>query len=129
LRAELPGILNWALAGLHRLFVTNHNRFTIVKAADEAINAMRDLASPVRAFVRENCELGGTFEVAVEHLYRDFKVWAENNGHPKSTKQMFARDLRAAFPAIHMRRLGTDLEDRVRVYFGIRLRPREDASA
>jgi putative DNA primase/helicase len=124
LRAELAGILNWALEGLHRLTLTN--RFTIVGTADEAINAMRDLASPVRAYVRENCELGGVFEIAVDHLYGDFKIWAENNGHAKISKQTFGRDLRAAFSVIGMKRPRTgEGDERVRFYVGIRLRPRD----
>ena len=57
LRAELPGILNWALAGLERMTFTNGNRFTRLAAADEAIATMRDLASPVGAFVREKCDV------------------------------------------------------------------------
>ena len=51
---ELPGILNWALEGLARLN-RNDGRFTRVPSAEEAIIAMRDLASPVAAFVRERC--------------------------------------------------------------------------
>src|SRR5262249_45883654 len=58
LRGELPGILNWSLAGLERLTIENENRFTRVASADEAIIVMRDLASPVAAFVREQCVLG-----------------------------------------------------------------------
>jgi len=120
---EMPGILNWALAGLHRLTVTNRNTFTRVSTADEAIAAMRDLASPVAAFARERCEIGKPeFEIEVEHLYVDHKNWAENNGHPKPTKQVFARDLRAAFPAIRMKRPRTDEEKRVRIYVGIKLK-------
>ncbi|MEZ2144931.1 phage/plasmid primase, P4 family [Bradyrhizobium sp. DN5] len=120
---ELPGILNWALAGLHRLTVTNRNRFTRVSTADEAIAAMRDLASPVAAFVRERCEIGKPeFEIEVGRLYVDYKNWAEHNGHPKPTKQVFARDLRAAFPAIRMKRPRTEEEKRVRFYVGIKLK-------
>ena len=63
LLAELPGILNWSLAGLERLTFTNKNRFTVVTAADEAVTAMRDLASPVGAFVRERCEVGADKKV------------------------------------------------------------------
>jgi putative DNA primase/helicase len=129
LRAELPGILNWSLEGLRRLTVTNHNRFTVVSASDEAINVMRDLASPVRAYVRENCKVGQDkdtkkpFQIEVERLYGDFKTWAENNGHPRSSKQIFGRDLRAAFPTIGMVRPRTgEGDERVRLYVGIRLR-------
>jgi putative DNA primase/helicase len=121
LRDELPGILNWALKSLRRLTVTNRNIFTRVRTADEAIVAMRDLASPVAAFVREQCVIGKPeFEIDVDHLYMDFKLWAENNGHMKSTKQLFGRDLRAAFPNIRMMRPRTEEEKRVRVYVGIK---------
>src|SRR5206468_2444465 len=69
LLAELPGILNWALDGLHRLTIENKNRFTWLPAADEAMMAMRDLASPVAAFVREECMLGADKRVSVESIY------------------------------------------------------------
>jgi putative DNA primase/helicase len=67
-------------------------------AAEEAIAVMRDLASPVGAFVREQCDTGADKQVAVDELYGAFKIWAENNGHAKPTKQLFGRDLRAAVP-------------------------------
>jgi len=41
-----------ALDGLQRLTVANSNCFTRLPSADEAITTMRDLASPVAAFVR-----------------------------------------------------------------------------
>jgi putative DNA primase/helicase len=47
LHCELTGILNWALFGLRRLTIENGKRFTRVASAEEAIGAMRDLASPV----------------------------------------------------------------------------------
>jgi putative DNA primase/helicase len=121
---ELPGILNWALAGLHRLTVVNRNTFTRVSAADEVIATMRDLASPVAAFVRERCEVGGSdCEIGVEHLYTDYKGWAENNGHAKSSKQVFGRDLHAAFPTIRIKRLGTEQSGkRRRNYVGLKLK-------
>ena len=61
LSAEMTGVLNWALDGLHRLTVVNGNRFTRVPSADEALAQMRDLASPIRAFVREECETGSRY--------------------------------------------------------------------
>jgi hypothetical protein len=42
---------------------------------------MRDLASPIGAFVREQCDTGADKQVAVDELYGAFKIWAENNGH------------------------------------------------
>src|SRR5262249_32637768 len=114
----------WALAGLHRLIVTNRKVFTRVSAADEAVAAMRDLASPVAAFVREHCDIGqAEYEIDVDQLYTDFKGWAENNGYPKTTKQLFGPDLHAASPAIRIKRPGaSEGEKRRRVYSGIRLK-------
>ena len=65
LQGELAGILNWALAGLQRLTVENGNRFTWLASAEEAITTLRDLASPVAAFVREKCETGPDRQITV----------------------------------------------------------------
>jgi putative DNA primase/helicase len=119
--AELSGILNWALEGLQRLTVTNGNRFTRVATADEAILMMRDLASPVAAFVREQCETGSDQQVAVDELYGAFKVWAENNGHARPTKQLFGRDLRAAVPSIRVTQPRAADGKQYRAYSGIAL--------
>lgn len=51
LHQEQPAILSWALDGLERL-TRNGGKFTRLPSADEAIVTMRDLASPVAAFVR-----------------------------------------------------------------------------
>ena len=120
LQAELPGILNWALTGLERLTVKNGNRFTRLSSADDAITMMRDLASPVAAFVRERCHVSPDGEVPVDQLYATFKSWAEENGHAKSSKHVFGRDLRAAVPSLDKVRPRTP-DSRVLVYRGITL--------
>lgn len=120
LQAELTGILSWALDGLQRL-TANGNRFTYLASADEAITVLRDLASPVSAFVRERCEIGSEKEVAVDDLYSAFKTWCEDSGHIKSSKATFGRDLRAAIPGIRKQR-GRDGGDRSHFYAGIALR-------
>ena len=115
IQKELPGILNWALDGLHRLTVKNGNRFTRLPSAEESIAQMRDLASPIGAFVREECDVQAGYEIEVDKLYGAFKVWAENNGHTKSSKQVFGRDLHAAVPSLRKpQQRGT--EKRRRVY-------------
>jgi putative DNA primase/helicase len=125
LHAELPGILNWSLAGLERLTVENENCFTRLASAEEAIMAMRDLASPVAAFVRERCDTGPDKEIAVDDLYAAYKAWCEDNGHTKSQKAVFGRDLRAAIPAIRRERLLTAGDSqRHPFYMGITLRQR-----
>jgi putative DNA primase/helicase len=104
LHAELTGILNWSLDGLRRLTLDNENHFTRFEAAEEAITAMRDLASPVGAFVRERCKLDSHAEIAVDDLYNAYKDWCQVGEYPKSPKAHFGRDLRAACPSVRKRR-------------------------
>ncbi len=118
LHAELPGILNWALNGLERLTLDNDNRFTRLASAEDAITAMRDLASPVAAFVREECVLGPQHEIGAEMLYGSYRAWCEANEHVKASKHVFGRDLAAAVPAIRKERRGRGKERRY-VYAGI----------
>jgi putative DNA primase/helicase len=120
LQEELPGILNWALAGLERLTVANGNRFTALASSDEAIITMRDLASPVAAFVRERCKVRADEQVLVDELYAAYKAWAADNEQPKATKHVFGRDLRAAVPGVKKSR-PREAEGRSFVYSGIAL--------
>jgi putative DNA primase/helicase len=118
LKGELTGVLNWSLQGLHRLVIGNANRFTRVASSEDAVGVMRDLASPVGAFVRERCITGATFQINVDDLYAAFKSWAEDNGHIKHDKATFGRNLRAAVPAITVMR-PREAGSRHRTYLGI----------
>jgi putative DNA primase/helicase len=55
LQNELPGILNWAIAGWKRLAA--RGRFVQPASVTELVQEMEDLASPVNAFVKEWCEV------------------------------------------------------------------------
>jgi putative DNA primase/helicase len=120
LREELPGILNWALDGLARL--TEVGRFTRPPGADEAMVALQDLASPVAAFVRDRCVRGPQQRVPIDDLYTAWRTWADDNGHVRSSKQLFGRNLRAAVPGLRVARPGGhDEAERARVYVGVAL--------
>jgi putative DNA primase/helicase len=123
LSGELSGVLNWSLAGLQRL-AANGNAFTALPSADHAVEQMRDLASPVAAFVREDCVVGRDYEIKVTVLYAAFKAWADVNGQLKKSKTVFGRDLAAAIPLVgrsQQRRDKADPSIRYRVYCGITL--------
>jgi putative DNA primase/helicase len=83
--------------------------------------ALQDLASPVAAFVRDRCVRDPEREIAVDDLYTAWGSWAVDNGHVKSTKQVFGRDLRAAIPGLRVAR-PRDGAERERVYKGVALR-------
>ena len=68
--------------------------------------------------------MGSNYEIEVDLLYGAYKIWAENNGHSKKSKQVFGRDLHAVVPAIKKPgQRGT--ETRRRVYPGIQLKAAE----
>jgi putative DNA primase/helicase len=119
LHGELPGILNWALDGLERL--ERQGRFTVPASTSEAFVALQDLASPVGAFVRERCLLGAEHAVPVEDLWTAWSAWATDNNAPRSTKQVFGRDLRAAHLGIRVTQPGSG-DNPPRFYAGIGLR-------
>ena len=121
LHDELSGILNWSFDGLERLTVANGNRFTHLASSDDCIDVMRDLASPVGAFVREQCETGPDHEVAIDEVYATYRLWADNNGHTKLSKATFGGDLRAVCPHIGTTR-PREAGGRHRAYRGIGLR-------
>lgn len=100
LTSELTGILNWALEGLDRL--TAQDRFTRPASTDEAILALQDLASPVAAFIRDECVVGPASEVAIDTIYARWKEWAQDNGSRHISSQTFGRDLRAVVPGLRV---------------------------
>ncbi len=120
LLAELPGILNWSLAGLDRL--RDQDRFTEPKSSRDAIVTLQDAVSPISAFVRERCVVGPDYEVAVDLLYREWCQWCEEQGrdHP-GPKATFAKNLRAVVATVHRERVRVDDQREYR-YTGIALR-------
>jgi putative DNA primase/helicase len=103
--AELPGILNWALAGLRRLNEAG-GRFTPPVDSQEVTEELRDAGNQVRPFVRDHCELGDSEDhwIWVDELYG---MYAETRGGFKddaAQKDRFGRELKAAFPGIMKKR-------------------------
>jgi putative DNA primase/helicase len=119
--AELPGVLNWSLAGLDRL--AKRDRFTEPASSVDAVLALADLVSPVAAFVRDGCVRGAHLEVACDVLYSAWKRWADDNGHRPGSIQTFGRDLRAVIPVLRTARPREDDGDRrPRRYVGVGLK-------
>jgi putative DNA primase/helicase len=119
---ELTSILNWCLVGLDRLH--RQGRFTMPEGAEETLAELEGLASPVKAWARENCDLGPEFSDRLEALYGSFEAWAVKQRMTViPDTAIFARNLRAAYPGIKVTRprSGND-EKRPRVYTGIRAR-------
>ncbi len=121
LLGELPGILNWSIAGWRRLNERGH--FVQPASSMEALQELEDLTSPIRAFVRERCEVGPGRQVEVDALYGAWQDYCGSTGRERTgTIQTFGRDLKAAYPTLRVVRL-RDGDGRVRYYEGIALLP------
>jgi putative DNA primase/helicase len=121
LLAELPAILLWAIAGWQRLRDRGH--FVQPDAGKELAGELADLASPVGAFVREECQVGPGCRVERSVLFSAWKSWCEQQGreHPGDAAT-FGRNLRAVVSSLGDAQPRTDDGEHVRVYEGIRLK-------
>jgi len=120
LLGELPGILNWAIVGWQRLQERGH--FVQPQSSADALQELEDLSSPIRAFVRERCDVAPGLRVEVSALYERWREWCTSTGrsHPGNV-QTFGRDVRAAFPDLRVIQ-SRDRDDRFRVYAGLSCR-------
>jgi putative DNA primase/helicase len=119
LLTELPGILLWAIEGWQRLRRRGH--FVQPDASEQAIEEMKDLASPIAAFIRDWCDTGPALTVATKDLFAAWGLWCHEQGRDQAgTLQVFGRDLRAAMPAIRMVQTNS-CGIRGRVYSGLSL--------
>ena len=93
---EASGIFNWSLEGLDRLASRGH--FIQPTTAENALRHLEDLASPVSAFVRDRCTVGGELVVAKDELWKAWREWCSEEGAQPGTRALLVRDLRAAVP-------------------------------
>jgi putative DNA primase/helicase len=119
LLAELPGILLWAIEGYRSLNTRGH--FVQPQSALEARDDIEALASPVKAFIRDCCEIAPGRQISVEGLWSEYRAWAAREGREAGNKAWFGRNLMSAAPGIRRARLGTR-DERNNTYEGIGLR-------
>jgi putative DNA primase/helicase len=123
LAGELPGILNWAVAGWQRLVA----RGWFLPPGGGANEELGAISSPVKAFVAECCELGGTYSASVDSVFEAYKDWCGRAGlqwSDRLQKNQFSAKLHSAFYGqIHSSRprVGNTAE-RARFFDGIRIK-------
>ena len=94
LLGELPAILNWSIEGWVRLQERGH--YIQPSSGREAIRELEDLASPVKAFVRDRCAVEPSLSVESGILFNAWTHWCETNNHKNGTAAVFGKNLRAA---------------------------------
>jgi putative DNA primase/helicase len=96
---ELPGILTWALDGADRLW-DREGRFTLGEAVLKSMDEVERSASPVKAFVGDLLVLDLSPEAVVskDSVYEAYTMWCASEGYMAKGKNVFFRDLLAAYP-------------------------------
>ena len=85
LRAELPGVLNWALAGCLEWQKRGLDPPPEVKTATE--NYRQEMDS-LGVFMTERCELNCHGRASSSQLYAAYKIWAESAGERAVSQRM-----------------------------------------
>jgi P4 family phage/plasmid primase-like protien len=97
-QGEVPGILNWALAGLSRLR-SNGMRFTEPAVCRAALDTHRRESDPAREFLLEHFEASPNAPpLKTAEVYEAYREWCEKNGqkHPL-TAPAFGKQVRRVF--------------------------------
>jgi putative DNA primase/helicase len=88
LKAELPGILNWALEGC---LLWQEHGLGLPMAVSQATEAYRASQDPITPFLESQTLKGKGFRVSSSTLYRTFCDWNEGEGEPMSQKAFSKR--------------------------------------
>jgi putative DNA primase/helicase len=126
LRAELPGILRWALAGLKRL--QKQKWFTKPAAGEATREKLQSMNAPVVQFVKDSCQVPEDeaedpedYVIGAKALFTKFRVWWLNNvdADPPKTAVKFVQDLHEAVPNLKLAVRRIDGKN-TKVYVGIK---------
>jgi putative DNA primase/helicase len=90
LRAELPGILAWAVEGCLEWRREGLQAPQEIRQATGAYRAEMDVLG---AFLRECCELGAEHNEAAKDLYAAYRRWCEEGGERPETQRKFGSRL------------------------------------
>ncbi len=103
---ELPGIFNWALAGLRDLNCAG--RFVLPKKSDQLLEEYRRDSDPTRAFLLENYTFFPNADGAgAADVYAAYREFCTANGCQPMNERNFGRQVRRIFPGVERRRPGT----------------------
>ena len=119
LMKELPGILNWSIAG--RIKLSKAKKFHQPAAGMPLKNELRSIVSPVLSFMEDVCEVHDDYSVETKELFDCWEQWCEQNdvNHP-GTIQSLSRKLKAIRPNFDVKqvRMGSA---RIRSMVGLRV--------
>lgn len=99
---ELPGILNWAIAGAAAL--RRQGCFSSSDASASALSDYRMEANPARQFLAESYIANPEWYVTASAVYQSYVAWCKSQGCSPLNAANFGREVRRAFPQVDRRR-------------------------
>jgi P4 family phage/plasmid primase-like protien len=130
LEAELPGIAQFALAGLRMLLVEDGD-FIAPNSSKNVAENYKAAQAPTTAFLDDCVEPGTPAEwMSMKDMYNIYRAWAEEHGHQATSASRLSIELGHRWPAeieaSKVRRAGVDGErDRQRSGFRLTAEGRE----
>jgi putative DNA primase/helicase len=91
LAAELPGILNWALEGLRRVY---ERGLVVPDAVNTATNEYRAEQDALSGFVADCCVTARNCTASAADLWDAWKTWCAANGEREGSQRALAADLK-----------------------------------
>lgn len=93
LKEELPGILNWAVAGYRRLIDSGAKRFSNTEAGKRVVSDSRKLNHPEETFFDEFLTVTENGLVSSRKVYERYRKWTEETGNnfPMAENKFSAR--------------------------------------
>ena len=90
---ELPGILNWSLAGLDR--INAQKRFTVPDSSQELARDVRTSSNPIGEFLDDCCDFGENQAIDLDHLFTKYRAWCEVTGRTRdhTTSAILSREV------------------------------------
>lgn len=91
LKAELPGILNWAMAGYRDY---RRHGLRIPKVITDATDAYKDEEDLLGEWQQEHCVIAPGAKVAITDCYNAYCVWAKSRGHRALAQSRLSKRLK-----------------------------------
>ena len=92
LSRELPGILNWAIAGC---LAWQKQGLAPPRCVTDFTSEYFDSQDVIGRFIAENCEFGPSLRIGSTELYERYRHWANQQGERVPTQTSFVKDLLA----------------------------------
>lgn len=90
LEQEISGILNWAIAGRHRLY--KQGQFTTNETMLEAVKELKTENNPTELYVEDNVCFRDNIFTSKTDIYNDYVRWCKDNGHHPLSKIKFGKE-------------------------------------